>query len=199
MSLREQWPCRYRAARWRNRFAHHLPLLPQLFLEPKILYRSAVEQVPTTDYELPLGQAEVLQEGKDLTIVSYGPPLYTVETALHHLRQPDEDLEKLVPRDLRGLSVELIDLRTVMPYDVRPFPSPPSSSSTYLTLYCARVDRDHRQVSQQDWPTHDCPRGPPRRQRRKRTRRRSPATVLPPPRGACQALDGLGHAVWAGV
>ncbi|KAJ8295520.1 2-oxoisovalerate dehydrogenase subunit beta, mitochondrial [Rhodotorula toruloides] len=91
---------------------------PVLFLEPKILYRSAVEQVPTTDYELPLGQAEVLQEGKDLTIVSYGPPLYTVETALHHLRQPDEDLEKLVPRDLRGLSVELIDLRTIMPYDI---------------------------------------------------------------------------------
>ncbi|GAA5996313.1 uncharacterized protein JCM10292_007528 [Rhodotorula paludigena] len=91
---------------------------PVLFLEPKILYRSAVEQVPTTDYELPLGSAEVLREGKDLTIVSYGPPLYTIETALHHLKHPGEELDKLVPQDLRNLSVELIDLRTIVPYDI---------------------------------------------------------------------------------
>jgi 2-oxoisovalerate dehydrogenase E1 component beta subunit len=90
----------------------------QLFLEPKILYRSSIEQVPVDDYELPLGQAEVLQEGKDLTIVSYGPPLYTIESALHHLKHPSQDLEKLIPQDLKGLSVELIDLRTIMPYDV---------------------------------------------------------------------------------
>ncbi|GAA5965312.1 hypothetical protein JCM8115_002251 [Rhodotorula mucilaginosa] len=91
---------------------------PVLFLEPKILYRSAVEQVPVSDYELPLGSAEVLQEGKDITIISYGPPLYTIETALHHLRHPGQDLEKLIPQDLRGLSVELIDLRTIVPYDI---------------------------------------------------------------------------------
>ena len=38
--------------------------------------------------------------------------------ALHHLRHPGQDLEKLIPQDLRGLSVELIDLRTIVPYDV---------------------------------------------------------------------------------
>ena len=37
---------------------------PCIFFEPKILYRSAVEQVPTADYELPLGKAEVIIEGK---------------------------------------------------------------------------------------------------------------------------------------
>ena len=36
---------------------------PCIFFEPKILYRSAVEQVPTADYELPLGKADVLVEG----------------------------------------------------------------------------------------------------------------------------------------
>ena len=46
-------------------------------MEPKILYRAAVEQVPTEAYELPLSKAEVLKEGKDVTIVSYGTPLYT--------------------------------------------------------------------------------------------------------------------------
>ncbi|ORY72241.1 pyruvate dehydrogenase [Leucosporidium creatinivorum] len=91
---------------------------PVLFLEPKILYRSAVEQVPTGDYQLPLSSAEVLQEGTDLTIVSYGPPLYTIEGALHLLKNPTEDIQSLIPEDLRHLSVELIDLRTIAPYDI---------------------------------------------------------------------------------
>lgn len=91
---------------------------PVVFFEPKVLYRSAVEQVPVDDYELPLSKAEVLQEGKDLTIVSYGPPLYTIEQALHSLRSPSPDFEKLIPKDLRSLSVEVIDLRTILPYDI---------------------------------------------------------------------------------
>lgn len=101
----------------------HLSSPSQLFLEPKILYRSAVEQVPTGDYQLPLSSAEVLQEGTDLTIVSYGPPLYTIEGALHLLKNPTEDIQSLIPEDLRHLSVELIDLRTIAPYDVSPAPS----------------------------------------------------------------------------
>ncbi|GAA5888144.1 hypothetical protein JCM6882_000295 [Rhodosporidiobolus microsporus] len=91
---------------------------PVLFLEPKILYRSSVEQVPLSDYELPLSSAEVLHEGKDLTIISYGPPLYTIEGALHMLKHPSPDIEALVPKDMRNLSVELIDLRTIVPYDI---------------------------------------------------------------------------------
>lgn len=94
---------------------------PTLFLEPKILYRSAVEQVPVGDFQLPLSSAEIMQEGTDLTIVSYGPPLYTIETALHVLKNPGEDVAHNIPMDLRGLSVELIDLRTIQPYDVRSF------------------------------------------------------------------------------
>lgn len=38
---------------------------PCIFLEPKVLYRSAVEKVPEEDYTLPLGKADVLVEGKD--------------------------------------------------------------------------------------------------------------------------------------
>jgi len=45
---------------------------PVLFFEPKILYRIAEEDVPVEDYEVPLFKAEVLKEGKDITIVSYG-------------------------------------------------------------------------------------------------------------------------------
>jgi 2-oxoisovalerate dehydrogenase E1 component beta subunit len=78
---------------------------PCVFLEPKILYRAAVEQVPTAPYTLPLSKAEVLKEGKDVTVISYGQPLYKCMAAI-------QELEKTM-----GVSAELIDLRTVYPWD----------------------------------------------------------------------------------
>jgi 2-oxoisovalerate dehydrogenase E1 component beta subunit len=45
---------------------------PCLFFEPKALYRVAEEDVPLEDYMIPLGKAEVLKEGKDLTLIAYG-------------------------------------------------------------------------------------------------------------------------------
>jgi 2-oxoisovalerate dehydrogenase E1 component beta subunit len=45
---------------------------PTLFFEPKALYRVAEEEVPLEDYEIPLGKAEVLQEGTDVTLIAYG-------------------------------------------------------------------------------------------------------------------------------
>lgn len=78
---------------------------PCIFLEPKALYRAAVEQVPIASYTLPLSKAEVLKEGSDLTIISYGHPLYTCSAAIEHAE-----------RDL-GVKIELIDLRTVYPWD----------------------------------------------------------------------------------
>lgn len=78
---------------------------PVIFMEPKILYRAAVEQVPVEGYELPLSKAEVVKEGKDVTVVSYGQPMYTCMQAIEHI---EKDL---------GVSAELIDLRTVYPWD----------------------------------------------------------------------------------
>lgn len=74
-------------------------------MEPKILYRAAVEQVPVDAYHLPLDKAEVLKTGKDVTIVSYGTPLYTCSAAI---TAAEKDF---------GCSVELIDLRTIYPWD----------------------------------------------------------------------------------
>ncbi|KAJ3348676.1 hypothetical protein HDU91_006518 [Kappamyces sp. JEL0680] len=79
---------------------------PVIFMEPKILYRAAVEQVPVDDYVLPLGKAEILQKGKDITVVGWGSQLFVLETAI-------EMAKKQIP----GLSVELIDLRTIYPWD----------------------------------------------------------------------------------
>ncbi|KAG0333463.1 hypothetical protein BG004_000834 [Podila humilis] len=80
---------------------------PVIFMEPKILYRAAVEMVPVGDFELPLGKAEVLTQGKDLTVVGWGAQLYVLENAI-----------QLAQKKMPGLSVELIDLRTILPWDV---------------------------------------------------------------------------------
>jgi pyruvate/2-oxoglutarate/acetoin dehydrogenase E1 component len=44
---------------------------------------TTVEQVPIDDYTLPLGDIEILREGTDLTLVSYGTPLYTCSASLN--------------------------------------------------------------------------------------------------------------------
>jgi 2-oxoisovalerate dehydrogenase E1 component beta subunit len=78
---------------------------PCIFMEPKVLYRAAVEQVPTSSYTLPLSKAEILKTGSDVTIISYGNPLYTCSSAIV---KAEKDF---------GVSIELIDLRTVYPWD----------------------------------------------------------------------------------
>ncbi len=78
---------------------------PVIFMEPKMLYRAAVEQVPNEAYELPLSKAEVVKSGKDITVVSYGQPLYLCSSAI---TAAEKDF---------GISVELVDLRTLYPWD----------------------------------------------------------------------------------
>eukprot|EP01134_Creolimax_fragrantissima_P003239 CFRG3239T1 len=79
---------------------------PCVFMEPKIMYRAAVEDVPIGDYELPLSKAEVMFEGTDVTVVGWG-------TQLHTLREACDKAKA----DL-GVSCELIDLRTIIPADM---------------------------------------------------------------------------------
>lgn len=91
---------------------------PVLFMEPKILYRSAVEQVPIDDFDIPLSRAETLLPGSDLTLLTWGTPVYHCESAISLLRSPTPALEPLVPPSLRSATVELIDLRTILPWDI---------------------------------------------------------------------------------
>jgi 2-oxoisovalerate dehydrogenase E1 component len=74
---------------------------PVIFLEPKVLYRAGREEVPVEHYTLPIGRAKVRQEGTDLTLVTYGG---------------------MVPVSLKAAaeseaSIEVIDLRTLFPWD----------------------------------------------------------------------------------
>ena len=78
---------------------------PVLFFEPKRIYRASVCDVPEEDYELPLGQAEVVREGTDITVVAWGAQMEIIEKAA-----------EMAEKD--GVSCELIDLRSILPWDV---------------------------------------------------------------------------------
>jgi pyruvate dehydrogenase E1 component beta subunit len=72
-----------------------------IFLEPKVLYRAAREDVPIDHYTLPIGRARVRREGSDLTLVTYGGMVPVAMQAA----------------EASGASVEVIDLRTLFPWD----------------------------------------------------------------------------------
>ncbi len=78
---------------------------PVIFFEPKRIYRASVGEVPEEDYELPLGKAEVVREGSDITLLAWGAQMEYLELAA-----------ELADKD--GISCELIDLRTILPWDV---------------------------------------------------------------------------------
>ncbi|XP_038077964.1 2-oxoisovalerate dehydrogenase subunit beta, mitochondrial-like [Patiria miniata] len=78
---------------------------PCIFFEPKVLYRAAVEQVPVGDYMIPLEEAEVLVEGSDVTLVAWGTQLHVMH-----------EVARLAQEKL-GVSCEVIDLKTIVPWD----------------------------------------------------------------------------------
>ncbi|MCI0678957.1 MAG: pyruvate dehydrogenase (acetyl-transferring) E1 component subunit alpha [Actinobacteria bacterium] len=74
---------------------------PVIFLEPKVLYRATREEVPTERYTLPIGRARVRRSGNDLTLVTYGGMVPVALAAAAAVE----------------VSVEVIDLRTLFPWD----------------------------------------------------------------------------------
>lgn len=79
---------------------------PVLFMEPKKLYRSAQGEVPEKSFEVPLGKAKIMREGDDFTLICYGS---MVPISLEAADKAEEE----------GVSVEVIDLRTLIPYDLK--------------------------------------------------------------------------------
>jgi pyruvate/2-oxoglutarate/acetoin dehydrogenase E1 component len=77
---------------------------PVLYIEHKFLYRRIKEVLPSDDYVTPIGKAAVRREGNDLTIITWGAMVYVAEDAAR-------DLEK------EGVGVEIIDLRSLFPFD----------------------------------------------------------------------------------
>jgi 2-oxoisovalerate dehydrogenase E1 component beta subunit len=78
---------------------------PVVFFEPKALYRAAVEEVPVGDYTIPLGVAKIVREGKDVTLVGWGGQMNVLKKAADIAAN-------------EGISCEVIDLRSLLPWDV---------------------------------------------------------------------------------
>ena len=75
-----------------------------LFMEPKRIYRAIKQEVADGKYTIPLGKASVLSQGSDVTVVAYGAMIREVQRAMVMAKE-------------QGISVELIDLRSLYPID----------------------------------------------------------------------------------
>lgn len=75
-----------------------------LFMEPKRIYRAIKQEVAEGKYTIPLGKASVLSQGSDVTVVAYGAMIREVQRAMVMAKE-------------QGISVELIDLRSIYPID----------------------------------------------------------------------------------
>jgi 2-oxoisovalerate dehydrogenase E1 component len=97
---------------------------PVVFLEHKALYRMAAARSPEpdADYLLPFGKARIVREGTDLTIVTYGMMVYK---SINVARQ----LEK------EGVSVEIIDIRSILPLDSETIMASVAKTNRALVVY----------------------------------------------------------------
>jgi pyruvate dehydrogenase E1 component beta subunit len=77
---------------------------PVIFLEPTRLYRAEKQEVPDEAYELPLGRARIVREGKDVTVVAWGAMIPVARKAADMAQAG-------------GVEVEIVDLRTLSPMD----------------------------------------------------------------------------------
>lgn len=79
---------------------------PVIFMEPKRIYRAARGEVPEGEYMVELGKAKRVREGTDVTILAYGAMVNVAEEAAQQAESEDR------------ISAEIVDLRTLMPYDI---------------------------------------------------------------------------------
>jgi pyruvate/2-oxoglutarate/acetoin dehydrogenase E1 component len=77
---------------------------PVLYFEHKHLYRRIKDEVPDERYTVPFGEARIHREGEDVTVVTWGAMVYTADEAAKQMEG-------------EGTSVEIVDLRTLVPWD----------------------------------------------------------------------------------
>jgi 2-oxoisovalerate dehydrogenase E1 component beta subunit len=95
---------------------------PVLYFEHKHLYRRIKAEVPEARYTTPIGKARIHREGADISVITWGAMVYTAEEAAQQL-------------DADGVSVEVVDLRTVMPWDKQAVLESARKTSKVLVLH----------------------------------------------------------------
>jgi pyruvate dehydrogenase E1 component beta subunit len=95
---------------------------PVMFLEPKKIYRTVRGEVPDEDYTVPIGKANVAREGKDVTVFAYG--------AMFHVAMEAAELATA-----KGINVEVVDIRTLMPFDIEAITSSINKTGRAVILH----------------------------------------------------------------
>jgi len=98
---------------------------PVMFLEHKHLYRQTHNKgaYPGADYMVPFGKAKVVREGEDITIITYGATLFR---SLVAAKKAEEE---------NGISVEVIDLRSLNPFDMETISQSVQKTSKVIVVY----------------------------------------------------------------
>ena len=96
---------------------------PVLYFEHKHLYRRIKDEVPDERYAIPFGQARVHRAGDEVTIVTWGAMVYTADEAAERVENED------------GVSVEIVDLRTLVPWDKKTVLESVAKTSKVIVLH----------------------------------------------------------------
>jgi len=97
---------------------------PVIYLEHKFLYRRIKEDIPDTEYLVPIGKAVLRKEGRDLSVITYGSPVHAVMKAA---------------KDMAGeIDIEVIDLRTILPLDWKTIRASVAKTGKVLIVHEAR-------------------------------------------------------------
>jgi pyruvate dehydrogenase E1 component beta subunit len=95
---------------------------PVMFLEPKKIYRTVRGEVPDEDYAIPIGKANIVREGEDVTVFAYG--------AMLHVAMEAAELAAS-----KGINVEVVDIRTLLPFDIETITSSVKKTGRVVILH----------------------------------------------------------------
>ena len=95
---------------------------PVIFLEPKKIYRTVRGEVPDDEYTVPIGKANVARDGNDVVIFAYG--------AMLHVALEAADLAAA-----KGINVEVVDVRTLIPFDIETIMSSVKKTGRVIILH----------------------------------------------------------------
>lgn len=95
---------------------------PVMFLEPKKIYRTVRGEVPDEEYTVPIGKANVARDGNDVVVFAYGAMLHVAMEAAETAAE-------------KGMSVEVVDLRTLLPFDIETIMSSVKKTGRVVILH----------------------------------------------------------------
>jgi 2-oxoisovalerate dehydrogenase E1 component beta subunit len=97
---------------------------PVIYLEHKFLYRRIKEDLPEEEYVVPIGKAALRREGKDISVITYGPPVHAAVKAAKDMASE--------------IDIEVIDLRTLLPFDWKTIRESVKKTGKALIIHEAR-------------------------------------------------------------